>query len=115
MVVDDNDGIRDILGRLIDAAEDIVCVARCADGREALDVLHDAAPDVVVTDLSMPGMNGVDTTRAVRERAPGVDVLVLTATPDSELAARALDAGARQIFAKNGDPTALIAAIRESA
>jgi DNA-binding NarL/FixJ family response regulator len=115
MVVEDHELVRAAVRQLLDEEADLQVVACCADGLEAVATVADARPDVIVTDLSMPGMDGVETARYVRERHPQVAVVVLTSTPHSPRAAQAVAAGARAVVAKNTDPAQLLAAVRAQA
>jgi DNA-binding NarL/FixJ family response regulator len=115
MVVEDHATMRRAIAEALDAAGDIHVVAECADGQEALEMIDEARPDVVVTDLAMPRLDGGELTRRVLRSHPDVRVLVLTATPHGALAGKAVEAGAHRILAKTGDVTPLIEAIRERA
>ena len=91
------------------------CTNRCAagaDGQEAIECLDQAQPDVVITDLAMPGLEGVDTTAHVRRHHTDVSVLVLTSAPYGQQAAAALAAGAHRILGKSLDLTDLVKAVR---
>lgn len=113
LVVDDH---REMLLAIVDALSaenDIDVVAACMDGREALDVFEDVAPDVVLTDLVMPRVDGAELTRQIRRSQPGTRVIVLTASPERTLAAEAAAAGADRIIAKSGDIAAVLEAIRD--
>ena len=112
MVVDDHELVRFALRAALDDEDGIDVVAECSDGQEAVDVVGEVQPDVVVMDLSMPRLNGVEATRQILEREPAVRVLVLTSAPHGELAARALEAGAHTLLAKGLNLDPLIAAIR---
>ncbi|HYG93965.1 MAG TPA: response regulator transcription factor, partial [Nocardioides sp.] len=92
VVVDDHAVVRTGLGQLLGATDDIEVVGEAADGSAALRVVADAAPDVVLMDLQMPGVDGVEATRAVLAAHPEVQVLVLTSYSDAERIVAALDA-----------------------
>ena len=114
MLVDDHDLFR---GGLRDILEDsgVRVVGEAGDGERAVEVVEETRPDVVVMDLSMPRLNGVDATRQILEREPAVRVLVLTSAPHGELAAQALAAGAHTLLAKGINLDPLITAIRAAA
>ncbi|MBC3194301.1 response regulator transcription factor [Pseudonocardia sp. C8] len=112
LVVDDNRLIRETVGELLDAEPDVQVVGRCADGDEVLDAVRAAQPDVVLMDLSMPRMGGVEATELLRAHAPQVRVVVLTASVDRKQLAAARRAGAVAEVSKNADPVAVIDAVR---
>ena len=111
MVVDDNDLLRHALRELLYAEGGIEIVAECRDGQEAAEQLDALDPDVVVTDLSMPRLDGVDLTRQVMRTRPATRVFVLTAAPHGRLAEDALAAGASAVVAKGARLDDLVAAI----
>lgn len=79
VLVDDEASVRSAQQRLLDAAPGIAVVGEAADGTEAVDVCVRVHPDVVVMDLRMPGMDGVEATREIVRQYPGTAVVVLTA------------------------------------
>jgi DNA-binding NarL/FixJ family response regulator len=112
VVVDDHALVRDGVVRLLDSADDIEVVATAAGGAEALEVVASVNPDVVLMDLSMPGLDGVEATKRLSVDYPEVKVLVLTTFADQRRILDALDAGAAGYLLKDADPDAVIAAIR---
>ncbi len=94
LIADDHGVVRDGLGRLISALEDMEVVGLAADGAEALELAQSAAPDVVLMDLEMPGMDGIEATRRLLADRPGTAVLVLTSFSDRPRILGALEAGA---------------------
>ena len=88
-------------------------MGEAGSGEEALRICPEVRPGVVLMDLSMPGMGGAAATRALRERCPGVQVLVLTSFKEKELIQGALDAGAIGYLLKNVSADELAAAIRK--
>ena len=112
MVVDDHAMVRSGLAAFLSVAEDCVLVGEAASGAEALRVCDQAAPDVVLMDLVMPGMDGVATTRAIRERFPAVRVIALTSFPEDHLIQEVLEAGAISYLLKNVSADELARAIR---
>lgn len=111
MLVDDHALLRAGLATLIEAEDDLRVVASAADGHEALDLLERCRPDVVLMDLSMPGMDGVTATRRIIERYPAVQVLALTSFTDRDRVLAALDAGAVGYLLKDSDPADLVRGI----
>jgi DNA-binding NarL/FixJ family response regulator len=94
LLADDHGVIRDGLGRLIAGLEDIELVGTAADGAEAVARAADLAPDVVLMDLDMPRLDGIEATRRVLEDRPGTAVLVLTSFSDRARILGAIEAGA---------------------
>jgi len=115
MVVDDHELFRQALSAVIDQEHDMTVVAVCGDGQEAVERLTQARPDVVVTDLVMPRLDGAATTAHVRRHHPELPVLVLTGTPHGQLAAAALAAGAQAVLVKHLERDDLVTPIRTGA
>jgi DNA-binding NarL/FixJ family response regulator len=115
LLVDDHRLVRAGLQSLLEACEDIEVVGSAADGREALDLVGRVEPDVVLMDLSMPGMGGVEATRRLLDAHPGVQVVVLTSFSDQEQVLDAVDAGAVGYLLKDADPDALVDGVRAAA
>jgi len=114
LLVDDHRLVRAGLQSLLQACEDIEVVGSAADGREALELVGEVQPDVVLMDLSMPGMGGVEATRLL-EAHPGVQVVVLTSFSDQEQVLDAVDAGAVGYLLKDADPDDLVDGVRAAA
>ena len=115
VIVDDHAVVRTGLEHVLSLAEDIAVAGSAADGAEALKVVAAAEPDVVLMDLSMPRMDGVEATRRVLEQRPSTRVLVLTSFSDRESILGALDAGACGYLLKDADPEELLRSIRAAA
>jgi DNA-binding NarL/FixJ family response regulator len=112
MVVDDHAVVRSGLEQLLATAPDIELVASAADGQEALDRAADDVPDVVLMDLAMPVLDGVEATRRLLELHPSVNVIVLTSFSDNRRIMDALRAGASGYLLKHAGPDELLGAIR---
>jgi DNA-binding NarL/FixJ family response regulator len=115
LVVDDHAMVRSGLTVLIDATGDLHVVGEAADGRQAVELAAELLPDVVLMDLSMPGMDGVEATRELLRQRPDSVVVVLTSFSDQPRVSEALKAGAVGYLLKDCDPRDLIAAIRSAA
>jgi DNA-binding NarL/FixJ family response regulator len=115
MVVDDHGLVRAGLQQLLDGAPDIEVVATASGGAEALERIAPGAVDVVLMDLSMPGMDGIATTRALLERAPDAHVVVLTSFSDRTRILDALGAGAVGYLLKDAEPAELQQGVRAAA
>ena len=92
--------------------EDIVVKGLAASGHEALDLIAHLQPEIVLMDIRMPGMDGVETTKLIKERFPGTKVLILTTFDDDEYVFDALRQGAEGYLLKDVPPIELISAIR---
>jgi DNA-binding NarL/FixJ family response regulator len=112
VLVDDHAVVRSGLTQLLEASGDIAVVGTAADGAEALDVVRETRPDVVLMDLQMPGVDGVSATRALAEEQPSAAVVVLTSFSDSERIVAALDAGALGYLLKDADPEDVLEGVR---
>jgi DNA-binding NarL/FixJ family response regulator len=115
LVVDDHTIVRDGLVQLLAAAPDLEVVGSAGDGAAAVELAAEHRPEIVVMDLSMPGMSGIEATRLIGERSPGSQVLVLTSFVDRDRVVEALDAGAIGYLLKDAEPAELVDAIRSAA
>ncbi len=101
LVVDDQRLVREGLTALLELVEDLHLVALAADGEQALALVAEHRPDVVLMDLRMPGLDGIEATRRIRRQYPDVEVVVLTTHADDESVLAALRAGARGYLTKD--------------
>ncbi len=115
IVVDDQTAIREALATVLDLMPDLTVVATAADGVEAVAAVTEHRPDVVLMDLNMPRMNGVEATREIAERFADVAVVVLTTFADEESILSALGAGARGYLTKESGRADIARAIRVAA
>lgn len=115
VLVDDEASVRSAQQRLLDAAPGIAVVGEAADGTEAVDVCVRVHPDVVVMDLRMPGMDGVEATREIVRQYPGTAVVVLTALGDRGSVGAAVDAGAVGYLLKTDAAATLPEVVRRAA
>jgi DNA-binding NarL/FixJ family response regulator len=111
-LVDDHALLRAGLRALIEIQPDMRVVGEAADGIAAVAAVINARPDVVVMDISMPGMNGASATRLIKERMPSIAVLALTAHEESEYVQSLLGAGATGFLLKRAAAADLVQAIR---
>src|SRR3546814_6602734 len=88
LIVDDHTMVRESLVGVLQAAGDVLVVAQAANGTEALEMALQARPEIVITDLSMPGINGIEVVRRLREALPETRVLVLTMHMEDEYVLR---------------------------
>jgi DNA-binding NarL/FixJ family response regulator len=115
VIADDHAVVRSGLRSLLDTADGIVVVGAAADGAEAIELVADLMPDVVLMDLSMPGLDGVAATAAICETHATVAVVVLTSFSEPSRIHAALEAGAIGYQLKDAAPDELIAAVRAAA
>ena len=112
ILADDHQTVRQGLAELLQAQGDIDVVAQAADGAEALELAREHRPDVVVMDITMPRMNGIDATRAIRTQLPEIRVIGLSMHEQSDMAAAMRAAGAETFLTKSGPVEDLLAALR---
>ena len=115
LIVDDHPVVRDGLRGMLDAQPDLEVLGEAANGHQALAAVARQAPDVVLMDLRMPELDGVEATRRIREGHPGVSVLVLTTYDDDTAILRAVEAGATGYLLKDAPREDLFAAVRAAA
>jgi DNA-binding NarL/FixJ family response regulator len=115
LLVDDHQLLRDSLQALLDAQDDIEVVGTAGDGADALEAAERTRPQVVLMDLSMPRMGGVEATRRLLARQPEMQVVVLTSFPDRELIFDSVQAGAVGYLLKDAAPEEVVRAVRSAA
>ncbi len=113
VVADDHEVVREGTRRMLERESDMVVVGEAADGREAVRLVSELRPDVLVLDVRMPGLSGIEVTRKVKEVHPRVRVLVFTAHDDSRYVFPLLDAGADGYLLKTVGQRDLVKAIRD--
>jgi two-component system, NarL family, response regulator len=113
LCVDDHPVVRDGLMAMIGTQPDMSVADEAGDGQEALTKYREHRPDVVVMDLRMPRLSGVESTRQIRREFPGARIIVLTTYEGDEDIHRALEAGARAYLLKGTVRTELLQTIRE--
>lgn len=112
LLVEDHTIVREGLHALLTIAKDIQVVAEAADGRQAIEIVEKHQPDVLVTDISMPGMNGLDLVEHLKRTHPGVKVVILSMHANEEYVWQALRAGALGYLLKDSAKNDLEQAIR---
>ncbi|MBV9121181.1 MAG: response regulator transcription factor [Chloroflexi bacterium] len=112
LIADDHGLMREVMACFLEAAPDLEVVAEAEDGREAVALALECQPDVVLMDLTMPEMNGLEATRQIVHQLPGVKVLVITASRNETLLQQLLEAGAAGFVLKTGDTEELLGAVR---
>ena len=112
LIVDDHTLVRDGIRSLLALTADIEIVGEAADGREALEKVRQLLPDIVLMDLAMPIMGGLEATRRIRKEFPATKVLALTQYDDSEYVIPVIEAGARGFVTKMSSSSELASAIQ---
>jgi DNA-binding NarL/FixJ family response regulator len=115
LLVEDNQVFREALELLLGLRDDIQIVASVGAGHEAVLAVREHVPDVVVMDYRLPGIDGVQATRAIRDVAPNVAVVVLTASANLREMDALREAGAVACLSKDQELDAIVAAIRGAA
>ena len=112
LIADDNDLFRSALDAILEGEREISVVGRATDGEEAVRLVDELEPDVVLMDLSMPVLDGFLATEEIQQKSPGTQVLVLTGSPERADMARAEAVGAAGYVTKDMIASDLVAAIR---
>ena len=110
-LVEDQPKVRDNWTRLLNSFPDLKCICTCKTGEEALKVVPEAAPDVVLMDIFLPRMSGIECTAKLKALLPKTQIVILTAMDDEELVFMALEAGADGYLLKRTKPADLRAAL----
>jgi NarL family two-component system response regulator LiaR len=112
LIADDHPLVREALHQSLEGEEDMKVVAEASDGEEAVKLVSELKPNVVVMDIVMPRLNGIEATRKIKEIAPDTAILILTAYDDDEYVLGLLDAGAAGYLLKSARGRDLVGAIR---
>jgi len=113
LLADDHIIVRGGLRRILEESGDMEVVAEAAEGREALQQIHQIKPDVAVVDISMPGLDGLEVISQVRHYYPKLPILILTMHEEEQYVVRAIAAGANGYITKRSAPEQLVKAIRK--
>lgn len=112
MIVDDHALFRSALASLLAEQPDMEVVAEAASGREAVQRAAEVLPDLIFMDINMADGDGLEATRAIRERCPHIPIFILTASDDDDLLFEAVRAGASGYLLKNMNPGAFVSEVR---
>jgi DNA-binding NarL/FixJ family response regulator len=115
LVADDQQLIRSALCALLEAADDVTVVSEAADEFDAVERANALAPKLVVMDIRMPRLDGLEATRRIRSRQPSTAVIMLTTYDVDEYIFEAVRAGAAGFFRKDGDADDLLRGVRAAA
>ena len=113
VLVEDKPGVRDSWTKLINSLPGFTCVQSCVSGEDALKVIPSLKPDVVLMDIFLPRMSGIECTARLKLQLPKLQILMLTAVEDDELVFMALEAGADGYLLKRTTPEDLKAAMQD--
>ena len=114
LIVDDHPIVRDGLKNMLLAFDDLALIGEAENGKVALASCHEHSPDVVLMDIRMPGLDGIQATRAILEQCPQVKIIMLTSYPEDDLVQESLEAGAIGYILKDTPIDALADAIRSA-
>lgn len=112
LLVDDHAVLRDGLKALLEKEPDLTVIAEAATGQEAINYARECEPDVIIMDLTMPNMNGVEASRAILNANPHANIIILSMVLDEECVSAAFKAGIKGYVLKDCASSELIAAIR---
>ena len=112
LIVDDHEVVREGLRSILATAEDVELVGEAADGGEAIRLAAELTPDIVLMDLSMPGVGGIEAIEQIKALALPLEIVILTTYDDDDLIIRGLRAGARGYLLKDAGRKALFDSIR---
>jgi len=113
LIADDHAILRDGIRSILESQEDVIVVGEAGNGEEALELVSKLMPDIVLMDISMPRINGLEATRLVKEQFPQVKVLILTQHDNREYIAPALGAGASGYVLKRSGRREMLNALRQ--
>ncbi|HEY3854142.1 MAG TPA: response regulator transcription factor [Verrucomicrobiae bacterium] len=114
VVVEDDSGLREQLVEVLGMAPDIKCIGAFASGEEALKKIPQLEPDVVLMDIRLPRMSGIQCTAELKKLKPGLEIVMVTIYEDSERIFKALKAGASGYLVKSSPPELLVASVRDA-
>ena len=115
VIADDHGVVRAGLRRILELEDDIEVVGEAEDGVRAVELAVQLQPEVVLMDISMPRLNGLEATRAIRQRAPSVKVVALTIHADDAYVVEVCRAGAWGYLVKDDEPGSVVKAVRQVA
>jgi two-component system response regulator DegU len=111
LIADDHALLREGLRRILELEPDLEVVGEASDGEEALQKAKELLPNVILMDIHMPGMGGLEATRAIREHVPSADIIVLTIHDGDEYVVEMVNAGAKGYVLKDVEPATVVEAI----
>ena len=112
VLADDHTSFRESLKKLIDGVDDLKVVGECSDGLELLNSMEKLAPDMIILDITMPHIGGIEAAIEIRKRYPEVRIVMLTIHNESEYISQAISSGAKGYVTKESVDSELFAAIK---
>jgi DNA-binding NarL/FixJ family response regulator len=112
LIADDHTLFRHGVRKMLESEEDMLVVGEAANGREAILMVRECMPDVVLMDIQMPEVDGLEATRAIHREAPNLGIVFITMYENDEFVFRGLQAGGRGYILKDADPVTMLRAIR---
>lgn len=114
IIIEDNQGLREQLAKLLKSTSDMECIGTFVSAEEALPEIGKKAPNIILMDIKLPGMSGIECLTIIKKFAPDVQVFIVTVYEDSELIFRALKAGANGYLIKSSPPEQMLESIRSA-
>jgi len=112
LIVDDHEVVRDGLKNILTSLDNISIAGEAGNGEDAVKMYASLKPDLVIMDISMPGMNGIEATRVIKEKDPDARILILTMHDNQEYLNQIIRSGAKGFILKNTDKEELLEAVR---
>ncbi len=112
LIADDHTLFRKGVRKMLEAEEDMEVVGEAATGREALEQARALVPDIIIMDIQMPDLNGIEATRTIHREMPHIGIIFVTMFEDDEFVFQGLQAGGRGYILKDADPETMLRAIR---
>lgn len=112
LIVDDHEVVRDGLKNILTSLDNIAIAGEAGNGEDAVKMYSTLKPDIVIMDISMPGMNGIEATRVIKEKDPDARILILTMHDNQEYLNQIIRSGAKGFILKNTDKEELLEAVR---
>jgi len=112
LIVDDHEVVRDGLRNILLSLENISIAGEAGNGEDAIKLYSSVKPDLVIMDISMPGMNGIEATRIIKEKDPDAKILILTMHDNQEYLNQIIRSGAKGFILKNTDKDELLEAVK---
>jgi two-component system nitrate/nitrite response regulator NarL len=112
LIVDDHEVVRDGLKNILETLENFVVSGEAANGEEAVKMYASLKPDLVIMDISMPGMNGIEATKVIKDKDPDAKILILTMHDNQEYLNQIIRSGAKGFILKNTDKEELLDAVK---
>jgi DNA-binding NarL/FixJ family response regulator len=114
LICDDNEAVRTLVGMIVDQALGLTVVGEAADGNEAIVEAKRLQPDVIILDLAMPKLSGLEAIPALRRIAPGAQIIVFSGFATASVATQVLALGAVSYLEKGADPNKIVATIEHA-